>query len=94
MTVKFETGRRYWSDDRYEMYVVDRFDRTGLIRVEVGFAMPANYKIRKDYYGCEYIIAKGREFRAASYAEAISIYRKLKMKETENEKKEKQEKQP
>ena len=62
--MKFLIDRRYWSDDKHEMYVVGRFDRTGLIRAEVGFALPANYKIRTDSWGCEYIIAKGRTYRA------------------------------
>jgi hypothetical protein len=62
--MRFCINRRYWSEDRYEMLVVNRFDRTGLIRAEIGFALPANYKIRKDRRGCEYIVAKGRTFRA------------------------------
>jgi hypothetical protein len=73
------------------MYVVGRFDRTGMLRAEVGFALPANYKIRLDFWGCEYIMVRGREFRAAPYAIAISTYRqKIKMKESENESQEKQ----
>jgi hypothetical protein len=61
----FCVDRRYWSDDRYEMYVVNRFDRIGFVRVELGFGLPANYKIRKDTLGREYIIAKGRTYRAS-----------------------------
>ncbi len=60
----FEINRRYWSEDRHEMYVVGRFERTGLLRVEVGFGLPANYRIRTDRMGCEYINAKGRTYRA------------------------------
>ena len=62
--MRFIVNRRYWSEDKYEMFVCDRFDRTGLLRVEVGFGLPVNYKIRKDYRGCEWIKAKGRIYRA------------------------------
>jgi hypothetical protein len=62
--MKFITDRRYWSEDKYEMYVCGRFGRTNLLRVEVGFGMPANYKIRRDYRGREWIKAKGHIFRA------------------------------
>ena len=61
---KFIAGRRYWSDDKYEITVVNRFDRTNLLRVEVGFGLPANYKIRKGYDGREWIKAKGRIYWA------------------------------
>ena len=61
---KFVIGRKYWSDDKYEMMVVNRFDQTGLVRCELGFGMPANYKIRKDSCGEEYIIAKRRIYRS------------------------------
>jgi hypothetical protein len=61
---KFVVGRRYWSDDKYEMIVCNRFDRTNLLRVEVGLGMPANYKIHVDALNQEYITAKGRIFRA------------------------------
>ena len=60
----FIANRRYWSDDYYEMYVCNRFERTNLLRVEVGFGLPANYKIRRDYRGAEWIKAKGHIFRA------------------------------
>ena len=63
--MKFITDRRYWSEDGYEMYVCGRFDRTNLLRVEVGFGFPANYKIRIDYRGYEWIRAKGRMFRVS-----------------------------
>jgi len=62
--MKFIINRRYWSEDKYEMYVCGRFDRTNLLRVEVGFSLPANYKIRRDYRGREWIKAKGRIFWA------------------------------
>ena len=62
--MKFIVGWRYWSEDKYEMTVVNRFDQTNLIQVEVGFGLPANYKIRKDFQGREWITAKGRTFRA------------------------------
>ena len=62
--MKFIVGNRYWSDDKHEIYVCDRFDRTNLLRVEVGFGLPANYKIRKDYRGEEWIRAEGHIFRA------------------------------
>jgi hypothetical protein len=62
--MKFIPNRRYWSDDKYEIYVCNRFDKTGLLRAEVGFGLPANYKIRKDALGCEWIKAKGRVYRA------------------------------
>jgi len=61
---KFIVGRRYFSEDKYEMSVCGRFDRTNLLRVEVGFGLPANYKIRVDTLGREYITAKSRVFRA------------------------------
>ena len=61
----FIVGLRYWSDDRHEMMiVVNRFDKSNLIRVEVGSGHPANYKIRKDNQGWEYIKAKGHTFSA------------------------------
>jgi len=62
--VKFIVGRRYWSKDKYEIFVVNRFDRTNLLRVEAGFGLPANYKIRKGFDGREYIISKKRVFEA------------------------------
>ena len=62
--MKFVVGQRYWSADKYEMIVVDRFDRTNLLRVEVGFGLPANYKIRKGFDGREYIIAKKRIYES------------------------------
>jgi|GEM_PF-4207325 len=62
--MKFVAGRCYWSEDKYEMYVVNRFDGTNLLRVEVGFGLPANYKIRRDNRGREWIKAKGRIYRA------------------------------
>ena len=62
--MKFVIGRRYWSEDNYEMIVVNRFDRTGLVRVEIGFAFPSNYKIRKDFNGFEFILAKNKIYRA------------------------------
>jgi len=62
--MKFIVNRRYWSEDKYEIYVCNRFDRTNLLRVEVGFGLPANYKIRRDFRGCEYIKAKGHVFTA------------------------------
>lgn len=62
--MKFIVGLRYWSDDKYEMTVVNRFDDTSLLRVEVGFGLPANYKIRKGYKGREWIKAKGHVFWA------------------------------
>ena len=62
--MKFIAGCRYWSDDKYEMFVVNRFDRTGIVRCELGFGLPANYKIRYDFKGCEYINAKGRVYSA------------------------------
>ena len=62
--MQFIVNRRYWSDDRYEMFVVNRFDMTNLLRVEVGFGLPANYKIRRDFQGREFITSKGRTFRA------------------------------
>ena len=62
--MKFIENRRYWSDDKYEMYVVKRFDLHGLLRVEVGFGLPANYRVRKDAHGREYIQAKGRIYKA------------------------------
>jgi hypothetical protein len=60
--MKFIVGRRYWSDDKYEIYVVERFERTNLLRVEAGLGLPANYKIRKGFDGREYIIAKKRVY--------------------------------
>jgi hypothetical protein len=62
--MKFTIDRRYWSDDNYKMYVCKRFDEINLIRVEIGFGLPANYKIRKDIQGFEWIKAKGHIFRA------------------------------
>ena len=61
---RFYVGRRYFSDDKYEIFVCGRFDRTNLLRAEVGIGLPANYKIRVDSQGCEYINAKGRVYRA------------------------------
>ena len=62
--IKFHKGRRYWSDDKYEFYIIKRFDRTKLIRGYIGFAMPGNYKIRINFRGCEYITVKGHTFTA------------------------------
>ena len=63
--IKFQESQRYWSDDKYEFFVIKRFDRTGLIRGYIGFSMPGNYKIRIDFQGREYITAKGRIFTAS-----------------------------
>jgi len=66
MLMKFVVNRRYWtSDGSYEMTVVGRFERSGLVRCEIGFGLPANYKIRTDYSGREYITAKGRDYFAS-----------------------------
>ena len=62
--MKFIIGRRYWSEDRYEIFVANRFDRTNLLRVEIGFGLPVNYKILKGFDGREYIIAKKRIYKA------------------------------
>jgi len=63
--MKFNVGQCYWSEDKYQMYVVNRFDRTNLLRVELGFGLQANYKIRKRCFdGREYIIAKKRVYWA------------------------------
>jgi len=62
--MRFIEGRRYWSDDKYEIFVVKRYDRTNLLRAEVGFGLPANYKIRTDALSREWIKAKDRIYRA------------------------------
>jgi hypothetical protein len=62
--MRFIERQRYWSEDKYEMYVVRRFDNTELLRVEIGFGLPANYRLRQDVFGREYIQAKGHIFRA------------------------------
>ena len=62
--MKFIINRSYWSEDKYEMYVCNRFNRANLLRVEIGFGLPANYKIRRDSRGMEWIKAKGHIFRA------------------------------
>ena len=65
--IKFCVERRYTSVDGYDMFVVARFDKypeASLLRVEVGFGSPANYKIRTDRSGREYIAAKGHVFKA------------------------------
>lgn len=63
-SAKFIIGRKYWSDDKYEICVCNRFDRTNLLRVEVGFGRAANYKIHTDSLGIEWIRAKGRVYKA------------------------------
>ena len=62
--MKFVIDRKYFSEDRFEMYVVGRFDNTNIIRAEIGFGLPKNFKIRKDHTDCEYILANGRVYRA------------------------------
>jgi hypothetical protein len=63
--MKFIAGRRYWTEGGgYEMFVVNRFDRIGRIRAEIGFGLPANYKVRVDILGREYIVAKGRRYES------------------------------
>ena len=62
--MKFVVGMRYFSEDNYEMVVYNRYDSEGLLRVAVGFGNPGNYKIRKDWRGCEWITAKKHVFTA------------------------------
>jgi len=69
--MKFIEGRRYWSEyfgrtthERYEIYVVRRYDSTNLLRLEAGFALPANYKIRKEHNGREWVKVKGHIYKA------------------------------
>jgi len=64
--MKFIAGHRYCSDDKHEMLVVNRFDRTKQISVEVGFRFPVDYKIYANHEGCEYIIVEKRIFRASN----------------------------
>jgi len=55
--MKFSPGR-YFSDDGYEMYVIDRRERTKTdgrinprIYAQIGFANPAYYAIRPGFLG-------------------------------------------
>jgi len=59
----FQENRRYFSDDGRELYVCHR-NRGEMLRAECGFSFPANYKIRKDFRGVEFITAKGHTFYA------------------------------
>jgi hypothetical protein len=72
MHMKFKEGRRYWSDDGRELFVIGRRERTRTdgtlnprIYAEVGLGMPAYYKIRLDFRGRETVTAKNRVFTAA-----------------------------
>jgi hypothetical protein len=69
--MKFKEGRRYWSDDRRELYVIGRRERTRTdgnynprIYAEIGFAKPAYYKIRLDFRGRETVTTKNHVFTA------------------------------
>jgi hypothetical protein len=63
--MKFIEGRRYFAvDGKNDFTVEKRFGNKNLVRGFVGFGLPANYKIRADYRGCEYITAKGHVFEA------------------------------
>jgi len=58
----FSIGSRYWSEDKYEMFVVDRNETKGKIKLEVGLGMPAWYKLRVNALGRETVTAKGHTF--------------------------------
>ena len=60
----FSVGSRYWSEDKYEMFVVDRNDMKGKIKLEVGLGMPAWYKLRVNALGRETVVARGHTFEA------------------------------
>ena len=60
---KFAVDNMYFSKEGgYSMYAVSRSEKSDTLRAEIGFGLPANYKIRRDSRGNEYIIAKGRAY--------------------------------
>ena len=63
-TKRFSIGSRYWSDAQYEMFVENRNEQKGKIKLQVGFGKPAWYKLHINTLGHETVTAKGHTFEA------------------------------
>ena len=61
---RFTEGSRYWSDDKFEMFVENRNNSKGKIKLFIGFGRPAWYKVRVNGLGREEVTVKGHRFEA------------------------------